>query len=159
LSYLRLVKEFEEDEEEFTVEYGSDLPVDVYAKSQTNNDFSLSQVSQLDDSLFQLVKTKGGSISGIVIPWAYVGGLFSTFCWHTEDLFLYSLNYMHEGGVKTWYVIPIDDVEKVKEFLRKKYAKQLITRPNLLNEVTIFFSPLEMVKEGVFICIILDQSL
>lgn len=134
------------------MEYGSDLPLDHYEaeiKNQTSERVSLSKVSQMNDSLLQIVKTKAEAISGIVVPWAYVGGHFSSFCWHTEDLFLYSVNYMHEGGTKTWYGVPYSDVEKTRNFLREKYKDQLEDRPSLLNEVLISFSPLELVKQGV----------
>lgn len=49
------------------------------------------------------------NISGINIPWVYMGMMFSTFCWHVEDLWLNSLNYNHKGATKTWYVIPAED--------------------------------------------------
>jgi hypothetical protein len=32
-----------------------------------------------------------------------MGSLFASFCWHVEDNYMYSLNYMHEGSDKTWY--------------------------------------------------------
>lgn len=133
------------------MEYGSDLPVDQYqaGKSAHPDKFSLSDVCKMQDSLFQIVTKKAEEISGIVIPWAYVAGKFSTFCWHTEDLFLYSLNYMHEGGTKTWYAIPYSDVVKTREYLLRKYKEKLKEKPTLLNEVIIFFSPLELVKAGV----------
>lgn len=89
------------------------------------------------------------AISGIVVPWAYIGGLFSTFCWHYEDLFLYSINFMHEGVGKTWYTVPLSHTEKMRQFMRDRYAKELQERKYLLTEVVISFSPLELIKEGI----------
>ena len=41
-------------------------------------------------------------MEGLTYPWLYFGALFSTFCWHVEDHFLYSVNYLHTGAAKTW---------------------------------------------------------
>lgn len=46
----------------------------------------------------------------------YIGMLFSTFAWHVEDVYLYSINYHHFGAPKTWYGVPgseADSFEKV----------------------------------------------
>jgi len=45
----------------------------------------------------------GQAISGITIPMIYVGMCFSSFCWHNEDNYLYSINYLHQGAPKSWY--------------------------------------------------------
>lgn len=45
-----------------------------------------------------MLRTVHNSIAGVMVPWLYVGMLFSSFCWHFEDHCFYSMNYLH------WYV-------------------------------------------------------
>ena len=55
-----------------------------------------------------MLRRLGFSVEGLTYPWLYFGALFSTFCWHVEDHFLYSVNYLHTGASKTWFVLSID---------------------------------------------------
>lgn len=63
--------------------------------------------------------------------------MFSTFCWHVEDLWLNSLNYSHTGDIKTWYVIPKSYKEKFDAFVEKKTG-----RTDLLNKITFMLDPI-----------------
>lgn len=63
--------------------------------------WNLNNFPTVDGSLLQHV-SPNGEISGVSAPWVYVGMLFSSFCWHNEDNYLYSINYMHYGATKTW---------------------------------------------------------
>ena len=55
------------------------------------------------------------NVSGMVVPWLYVGMLFASFCWHVEDHYAHSINYMHFGAPKTWYGVPGDQAEAFEE--------------------------------------------
>lgn len=106
---------------EVTVQYAADLPSSLYGSgfptrkvfnwldadfSYENNFFNLNNLYKSPHSILRIIDDKKEKISGITIPWMYVGMQFATFCWHVEDLYLNSVNYNHNGETKTWYVIP-----------------------------------------------------
>lgn len=43
-----------------------------------------------DRSLLRYIRS---DISGMTVPWIYVGMMLSAFCWHNEDHYTYSVNY------------------------------------------------------------------
>ena len=69
----------------------------------TRTGWNLNILPFMHSSLLKHLKAR---ISGVNVPWLYVGMLFSTFCWHNEDNYFYSINYSHEGSVKQWYGVP-----------------------------------------------------
>ena len=62
--------------------------VQEYARSGWN----LNVMPVLEQSLLCHIN---GDISGMKVPWLYVGMVFSAFCWHIEDHWSYSINYLH----------------------------------------------------------------
>jgi hypothetical protein len=88
-------------------------------------------------------------LKGVNVPWLYMGMLFATFCWHNEDNFMYSLNYLHRGAPKQWYTVPggsADAMENVmRGFLRETFQKV----PDLLHHMTTHFSPMLFQRAGV----------
>lgn len=56
--------------------------------------WNLNNMPVLDASVLTHITA---DICGMKLPWLYVGMCFSSFCWHIEDHWSYSINYLH------WY--------------------------------------------------------
>lgn len=79
--------------------------------------WNLNNLPGADGSVLRHITTP---INGINVPWLYFGMLFSTFCWHNEDNYQYSINYNHFGREKQWYGIPGN---RAKQFEKVAFGK------------------------------------
>lgn len=74
--------------------------------SLSDEDLDVWNIGRLD-TILNLVNTDYGiEIDGVNTAYLYFGMWKSSFAWHTEDMDLYSINYLHFGAPKTWYAIP-----------------------------------------------------
>lgn len=92
-------------------------------------------VNMLSSCVFLLPPHTLFSPSGISMPWLYVGMMFSSFCWHVEDNFLYSINYMHFGNSKRWYGVPSSDAAKMEACFREHLPDEFAKNPLLLHDI------------------------
>lgn len=89
------------------MDYGSDLDVTKIERSGFPRDrspgiyltgdsthWNLNRLPRMRGSVLSHIKE---TVAGVTDPMLYIGMLFSSFCWHTEDNYLYSINYMHKG--------------------------------------------------------------
>ncbi|KAL6722178.1 hypothetical protein ACLMJK_001285 [Lecanora helva] len=152
--FWRLV---ESPSEEVEVEYGADIhstthgsgfptieknPLDPYSTDLWN----LNNLPLHPESLFRNIKS---DISGMTVPWLYVGMCFSTFCWHNEDHYGYSANYQHFGATKTWYGIPGADAERFEEAMQQAVPELFESQPDLLFQLVTLLPPDRLKKAGV----------
>ncbi|ETN36703.1 uncharacterized protein HMPREF1541_08981 [Cyphellophora europaea CBS 101466] len=159
--FWRLVEDITESVE---VEYGADIhstthgsgfptveknPLNPYSRDPWN----LNVMPFLEESLFRHIK---GDISGMTVPWLYVGMCFSTFCWHNEDHYAYSANYQHFGATKTWYGIPGKDAHAFEAAMRKAVPELFESQPDLLFQLVTILPPDQLRKAGVEVYV-LDQ--
>lgn len=152
--FWRLVADLEETVE---VEYGADIHCTTHGSGfptverHPNNPYAtdpwnLNILPFHPDSLFRHIKS---DISGMTVPWVYVGMIFSTFCWHNEDHYAYSANYQHFGATKTWYGIPGEDAEKFEQAMRDAVPELFETQPDLLFQLVTLLTPEQLKKVGV----------
>ena len=66
---------------------------------------------------------------------------YSTFCWHYEDLMLFSINYAHWGAPKQWYCVPESDREKFEKAVKQKASLLFKKDPNILLDIVTMVSP------------------
>uniref|UniRef100_A0A8C2F6I2 [histone H3]-trimethyl-L-lysine(9) demethylase n=1 Tax=Cyprinus carpio TaxID=7962 RepID=A0A8C2F6I2_CYPCA len=81
--------------------YGADISGSLYDPEIT--EWNISHLNTLLDMVEQEC---GIVIEGVNTPYLYFGMWKTTFAWHTEDMDLYSINYLHFGQPKSWYAIP-----------------------------------------------------
>ncbi|KAF3927282.1 hypothetical protein ABW20_dc0110367 [Dactylellina cionopaga] len=152
--FWRLVESLHETVE---VEYGADIhstthgsgfpviekdPLNKYAHDPWN----LNILPLHNESLFRHIKS---DVSGMTVPWLYVGMCFSTFCWHNEDHYTYSANYQHFGATKTWYGIPCSDALKFENAMRDAVPELFEQQPDLLFQLVTLLTPSALTKAGV----------
>jgi histone demethylase JARID1 len=89
------------------------------------------------------------SVAGLTRPMVYVGMLFTTFCWHTEDNYLFSINYMHQGQSKRWYCVPCNYASSFETAMRNFLPDLFSKNPNLLHLLVTQLSPKILMQQGV----------
>ncbi|CAN6843476.1 unnamed protein product [Brassica oleracea] len=144
--YWRIVEHAAEDVE---VYYGADLENKVlgsgFERGETSG-WNLNNLPRLSGSLLSFER---GDISGVLVPWVYVGMCFSTFCWHVEDHHLYSINYNHFGEPKVWYGVPGTHATSLEKAMKKHLPDLFEETPDLLHGLVTQFSPSILKYEGV----------
>ncbi|CAN8303828.1 unnamed protein product [Cochlearia groenlandica] len=166
--YWRII---EQPTDEVEVYYGADLENGVLSSGFYKKNESLTGNSEMDKyivsgwNLNNLPRLPGSilsfedcDISGVLVPWVYVGMCFSTFCWHVEDHHLYSLNYHHFGEPKVWYGVPGSNATALEKAMKKHLPDLFEEQPDLLHGLVTQFSPTILKEEGVQVYRVVQNS-
>ncbi|XP_042347126.1 lysine-specific demethylase 5B-B isoform X1 [Plectropomus leopardus] len=157
--FWRLVGAIEED---VTVEYGADIaskefgsgfpiPNGKFKVSPADEKYlkcgwNLNNLAMMNPSVLTHVTA---DICGMTLPWLYVGMCFSSFCWHIEDHWSYSINYLHWGEPKTWYGAPGFAAEQLEAVMRKLAPELFESQPDLLHQLVTIMNPNTLMAHGV----------
>uniref|UniRef100_A0A8C6WV08 [histone H3]-trimethyl-L-lysine(4) demethylase n=1 Tax=Neogobius melanostomus TaxID=47308 RepID=A0A8C6WV08_9GOBI len=157
--FWRLVGAIDED---VTVEYGADIaskefgsgfPIPNRRFKVTPADekylkcgWNLNNLAMMNRSVLTHVTA---DICGMTLPWLYVGMCFSSFCWHIEDHWSYSINYLHWGEPKTWYGAPGFAAEQLEEVMKKLAPELFDSQPDLLHQLVTIMNPNTLMAHGV----------
>lgn len=136
-----------------TLEVGSGFPTKSYKGKLTPTEqdyitspWNLNNISCLEKSVLSQMNVE---ISGMKVPWAYVGMCFSCFCWHVEDHWSYSINYLHFGDVKTWYGVSGAAAPKFEQVMKMNAAELFEKSPDLLHHLVTIMNPNILRKNNV----------
>lgn len=124
--------------------YGSDIPRSLF--DDTCKSFNLKN---LDTILQKRMSEAQLNIDGINNSYLYFGMWQSTFPWHTEDHELYSINYLHYGSPKSWYVIPPSCGRKFEDLVRKYFPEEMFECKGFLRHKTLVISPSVLLANNV----------
>uniref|UniRef100_A0A8C5BT40 [histone H3]-trimethyl-L-lysine(4) demethylase n=1 Tax=Gadus morhua TaxID=8049 RepID=A0A8C5BT40_GADMO len=157
--FWRLVSSIEED---VTVEYGADIHSKEFGsgfpmntglrllsseeEEYSRSGWNLNVMPVLEQSVLCHINA---DISGMKVPWLYVGMVFSAFCWHIEDHWSYSINYLHWGEPKTWYGVPSVAAERLEEVMKKLTPELFDSQPDLLHQLVTIMNPNILMAHGV----------
>ncbi|MCI4380721.1 hypothetical protein PGIGA_G00243430 [Pangasianodon gigas] len=157
--FWRLVGTITED---VTVEYGADIAskefgsgfpirggkfkVALQDEKYLRCGWNLNNMAMMTPSVLTHVTA---DICGMTLPWLYVGMCFSSFCWHIEDHWSYSINYLHWGEPKTWYGAPGFAAEQLEAVMKKLAPELFESQPDLLHQLVTIMNPNTLMAHGV----------
>ncbi|KAI4315412.1 hypothetical protein L6164_028225 [Bauhinia variegata] len=158
---------------EVEVMYGSDLDTSVYGSGfpratdkkpeaidaklwdeYSANPWNLNNLPKLKGSMLQAVHH---NIAGVMVPWLYIGMLFSSFCWHFEDHCFYSMNYLHWGEPKCWYSVPGNEASAFEKVMRSSLPDLFDAQPDLLFQLVTMLNPSVLQENGVPVYSVLQE--
>lgn len=85
-------------------------------------------------------------LPGINQPMLYFGQWKALFAWHVEDMNLYSINYLHFGKPKQWYVIPAKDGPELEKYAKQMFPTEFKKCSQFLRHKTTLIKP-DLIKQ------------
>ncbi|XP_069568540.1 lysine-specific demethylase 4A isoform X2 [Brachyistius frenatus] len=124
--------------------YGADVNGTLY-----DPDVKEWNICHLDTILDTVERNSGITIEGVNTPYLYFGMWKTTFAWHTEDMDLYSINYLHFGEPKSWYCVPPEHGKRLERLATGFFPGSAQNCEAFLRHKMTLISPSILKKYGI----------
>uniref|UniRef100_A0A8C7I401 [histone H3]-trimethyl-L-lysine(9) demethylase n=1 Tax=Oncorhynchus kisutch TaxID=8019 RepID=A0A8C7I401_ONCKI len=124
--------------------YGADVNGTLYDPDVT--DWNIGKLSTILDTVEH---ESGITIEGVNTPYLYFGMWKTTFAWHTEDMDLYSINYLHFGAPKSWYCVPPEHGKRMERLAQGFFPGSHQNCEAFLRHKMTLISPSILRKYGI----------
>ncbi|XP_023420360.2 lysine-specific demethylase 4D [Cavia porcellus] len=124
--------------------YGADISGSLF--DENTKQWNLGCLGTIQDLLEQEC---GVVIQGVNTPYLYFGMWKTTFAWHTEDMDLYSINYLHFGEPKTWYAVPPEHGKRLERLARELFPGSSRVCGAFLRHKVALISPTVLRNNGI----------
>lgn len=124
--------------------YGADVE-----KSLFDDSCSVWNMKKLGSILDYVSEDYGVTLAGINTPFLYFGMWKSSFSWHTEDMDLYSMNYIHWGAPKIWLTIPLKYGKMFEDLACSLFPSSHRICANFLRHKTTLIGPDVLRQHGI----------
>ncbi|XP_036409571.1 lysine-specific demethylase 4A isoform X2 [Megalops cyprinoides] len=124
--------------------YGADVNGTLY-----DPDVSEWNIGHLHTILDTVERDSGITIEGVNTPYLYFGMWKTTFAWHTEDMDLYSINYLHFGEPKSWYCVPPEHGKRLERLAKGFFPGSSQNCEAFLRHKMTLISPSILKKYGI----------
>ncbi|XP_061549586.1 lysine-specific demethylase 4A isoform X1 [Phycodurus eques] len=124
--------------------YGADVGGSLY-----NPEVKEWNICHLNTILDTVESESGITIEGVNTPYLYFGMWKTTFAWHTEDMDLYSINYLHFGEPKSWYCVPPEHGRRFERLAQGFFSGSAQTCEAFLRHKMTLISPSILKKYGI----------
>uniref|UniRef100_A0A8C6SYF1 [histone H3]-trimethyl-L-lysine(9) demethylase n=1 Tax=Neogobius melanostomus TaxID=47308 RepID=A0A8C6SYF1_9GOBI len=124
--------------------YGADVSGSLYEQGVA--EWNIGSLNTVLDAVENESAVKN---KGINKPYLYFGMWKSAFAWHTEDMDLYSINYLHFGEPQSWYVVPPDQGKRLEELAKGFFPGSAQSCDAFLRHKMTLMSPSILKKYGI----------
>jgi len=124
--------------------YGADLKGSI--TDSTCNEWNIERLGSILD---YVEMDYGIEINGVNTAYLYFGSWKTSFAWHTEDMDLHSINYLHFGAPKFWYSIPTAHMRRFERLADGLFPQMKKTCSAYLRHKMCLISPLILRQNSI----------